>query len=40
MNNLTLTTYFANTQIATALLIIAFVVVATFLRSREPHRHK
>jgi hypothetical protein len=39
MNNINIANYLSNAQIATALAIIAFVVVVTFLR-REPHKHK
>ena len=39
MNNFNIENVLTNAQIATALLIIAFVVVVTFLR-REPHKHK
>jgi hypothetical protein len=39
MNNLNIDNILTNTQIATALLTIAFVAVATFLR-REPRKHK
>jgi hypothetical protein len=39
MNNINIANIMTNAQIATALVIIAFVVVVTFLR-REPHKHK
>ena len=39
MNSFNIDNVLTNAQIATALLIIAFVVVATFLR-REAHKHK
>ena len=39
MNNLNIDTILTNAQIATALLIIAFVVVAMFFRG-EAHKHK
>jgi len=39
MNNLNIDNILTNAQIATALLIIAFVIVATFFR-REAHKHK
>jgi hypothetical protein len=39
MNNFNIDNILTNAQIATALLIIAFVVVTTFLRG-QAHKHK
>jgi hypothetical protein len=39
MDNLTIDNILTNAQIATALLLIAFVAVATYFR-REAHKHK